>query len=102
MVARVARSRVSNGNKLLAGIDQRSATARRFRDLIAGLTAELGDNLGEADQLRVRSAAALTIHAERLAADMLNGKPIDSEELTRVNNSASRILGELRGERRRR
>jgi hypothetical protein len=39
------RSRVSNGTKMLVGVDGRRSSARRFRDLIDTFSAELGDDL---------------------------------------------------------
>jgi hypothetical protein len=91
-----ARSRTTNGKVLVEGIDGRSATARRLHDIIADLSAELGDDLGQAEQLQVRTVASLVLHAERLTADMVNGKPVDSEEITRVSNSAARLLNSLK------
>ena len=91
-----ARSRTTNGKVLVAGVDGRSASARRLHDIIADLTADLGGDLGQAEQLQVRTVASLVLHAERLTADMVNGKPIDSEELTRVSNSAARLLAALK------
>jgi hypothetical protein len=93
------RSKVANGSALIAGIDGRSAGARRLRDVIGDLTADLGGDLGEAERLQVRTVAGLIVHAERLMADMLNGKPVDSEALTRASNSAARLLTALRAKR---
>ena len=39
------RSAVTNGSKLLVGIDGRSPTARRFRDLVEAYSAEIGGEL---------------------------------------------------------
>lgn len=43
------RSRLSNGSKLLPMTDGRSATARRFKDLVEDIAADLGgkENLSE-------------------------------------------------------
>ncbi len=95
----MARSRTSNGKVLVEGVDGRGASARRFRDLIADLSRDLGGDLGQAETLQVRTVASLIVHAERLTADMLNGKPVESEELTRVSNSAARLLTSLRAKR---
>jgi hypothetical protein len=96
---RSARSKISNGKVLVGGIDGRSAGARRLHDIIADLEADLGGDLGEAERLQVRTAAGLVLHSERLTADMLNGKPVDSEQVTRTANSAARLLGALRAKR---
>ena len=90
-----ARARTSNGKVVLEGVDGRSTGARRLHDIIADLTADLGGELTSAQQLQVRTAASLVLHAERLTADMINGKGIDSEELTRVSNGAARLLATL-------
>jgi hypothetical protein len=66
---------VTNGSALLVGIDGRSSTARRFRDLVAAFEAEIGGNLTEVERGLVKQAAALTIRAERPQADIVNGKP---------------------------
>jgi hypothetical protein len=95
----MARSRVGNGKVLVPGIDGRSAGARRLRDVIEDLTADMGGNLGEAERLQVRTVAGLVVHAEQLTADMLNGKPVDSEQITRVSNSAARLLTSLKAKR---
>jgi len=91
-----SRSAVANGSAVVCRVDGRSSEARRLRDLISDLTAELGGSLSQIDQLRVRAAAIQVVHAEHLTADLLNGKPVDSEELTRASNSASRLLNALR------
>ena len=60
----LARSKVSNGTALLAGVDGRSTWVRRCRDLIAAHVADLGgpDACSEAE----RRAATLTVELERL------------------------------------
>ncbi|MFI4935204.1 MAG: hypothetical protein ACHP7N_11330 [Caulobacterales bacterium] len=98
----MARSRVGNGKVLVEGVDGRSAQARRLRDVIADLTADLGGDLGEAERLQVRAVAGLVVHGEHLTADMLNGRDVDSEQLTRVSNSAARLLAALKRNRQRR
>ncbi len=96
------RSAVSNGTKLLDGIDGRSPTARRFRDLVQAFQAEFGGALSEADKLLVRQAAALTIRAEQLQADLVNGLPVDADALIRLTGTANRILGSINAKSRKR
>ena len=57
------RSRVGNGAKLLPLTDGRSATARRFKDLVFDIAADLGgvDHLSTAEMQLIR----LRQHAER-------------------------------------
>ena len=44
---------------------------------------------------RPRSAAALTLTAERMQADIINGLPIDADAMIRVTSTAKRILGAI-------
>ena len=66
------RSRVSNGTLLLQGIDGRSASARRFRDLIRSYGEDF-DVASEADETLIRTAAMLTLRCEGMTAAMLRG-----------------------------
>jgi hypothetical protein len=92
------RSAVSNGTRLLHGVDGRSVPARRYRDLIVAYAEPLGGlaNLPDADKAMVRHAAALTIRSEQLHASILLGHHVDDEELTRLTNSLSRMVAGLR------
>jgi hypothetical protein len=91
------RSRVTNGSKLIAGIDGRSAEARRYRDLCISFADDLGGEAGltESQRALVRQAAALTVQSEKFQAAMLRGEAIDDEQMTRVANSLSRTLSRL-------
>jgi hypothetical protein len=80
---------------MLAGIDGRSVNARRFRDLVAAFTGDLGHAATEGERALVRQAAALTVQSEAMQADLVNGEPINSEQLTRVSNSLQRCLATL-------
>jgi hypothetical protein len=92
-----ARSRTTNGKQLLAGIDGRSAEARRYRDLCLSFADDLGGAAGltESQRALVRQAAALTVQSEKLQGAMLRGEAIDDEQMTRVANSLSRTLARL-------
>lgn len=70
------RSRVANGSKLLPLTDGRSATARRFRDLIEDISADLGGaaHLSEGQRQLVRRAAMLSAESERLEAMAARGE----------------------------
>lgn len=93
------RSRVTNGSVALAGVDGRSAKARRYRDLVDALTVELGGELSEAERLQVRNAATLQLHSEELTAALVRGEPVDPEEITRAANGATRALRGLKSRR---
>lgn len=92
------RSAVTNGSKALAGVDGRSATARRYRDLIADFARELGgtNQLTTAEQGLLRQAATLTLRAEQMAAVVVRGEAVDNGELVKLSSEARRILTSLR------
>lgn len=89
------RSRVTNGSVVLSGIDGRSSSARRFRDLIEALTLEAPVPMTEAMRLQIRAAASMQAHVEDLTARMIRGEPVSSEEMTRATNGAIRALATL-------
>lgn len=90
------RSRITNGKALLAGVNGCSAMARRYRDLVCLLSAEIGGDLGEAESLQVKAAASLQLHVEDLTARVVRGEPVDPEAMTRAANGAMRALAALR------
>ena len=91
------RSAVSNGSKLLANVDGRSATARRYRDLISDLLREGGEGaLSAAEFGLVRQAAAITLQAELLQARIVRGEAVSAGALIRLSSEARRILASLR------
>ena len=77
-----ARSRLSNGTRgmVLPGIDQRSAVARRYRDVMCAIIADLGgeSRLSEARLQLIRRFSALVVQAETMEAALVDGKPFDS------------------------
>jgi hypothetical protein len=89
------RSAVTNGTRVLVGVNGNSAKARRYRDLVQTLSAELGDELSETERLAVRNAATLQFHSEELTAALVRGEAVDPEEITRAINGASRALAAL-------
>jgi hypothetical protein len=95
------RAAITNGTHMLPGIDGRSAPARRYRDLVADLAADLGGEaaLTNAEMALVRQAAATTMRAEQLQAAIVRGEPVASDELVRLSNASARILVALRGKR---
>jgi hypothetical protein len=90
------RSAVTNGSKLLVGIDGRSPTARRFRDLVQAYTAEIGGDLSQTEMAMIKTAAGLEIQAELMQADIVNGKMVDSDDLIRLSSEVRRILDAIR------
>ena|ERR1700675_4696978 len=93
------RSAVTNGSKLLVGIDMRSPTARRYRDLVQAYTAEIGGDLAEGalplsqtEMAMIKTAASLSLTAELMQADIVNGKPANTDDLIRLSSEVRRIL----------
>ena len=98
------RAKVTNGSKMVAGLDGRSAVARRFRDLQISYADDLGGAsvLTEAQRTLIAQTATLQVQAERVQAAVLRGEIVDSEQLTRLANSVARNLVRLGIKRQRR
>jgi predicted ABC-type transport system involved in lysophospholipase L1 biosynthesis ATPase subunit len=90
------RSRVTNG-KMIAGVDGRSAEARRYRDLAMSFADDLGGAacLTEAQRALVFQAASLVVQSEALNGAMIRGELVDVEQQTRVANALGRTLNRL-------
>ncbi|MFK4725386.1 hypothetical protein ABIE89_006486 [Bradyrhizobium niftali] len=80
---------------MLQNVDGRSSSARRFRDLVRAYEAEVGGDLTEVGRGLIRQAAALTFKAEKLQSDLVNGNPVDGDQLIRLTGTAKRILSAL-------
>ena len=92
-----ARSRVTNGQALLPGIDGRSAMARRYQDIVASLTADAGGDaqLSETRRQLVRRFAALSVLAEGLEANLANGETIDPAAHSQISSTLIRLASRL-------
>ena len=97
-----ARSAVTNHTGLLPGLDGRSATARRFRDLVNAFVADMGglDRCSEIKLGLLRRLAAATVQAELLEAEMVNGEQIDIGQLCTLASTTVRIASRVGLERR--
>jgi len=92
------RSRVSNGKDILPGVDQRSAIARRYRDLVAGVIGDMGgiDQCSEAKLQLIRRTAALSVQLEDLEARLIEGNsPIDIGEYATLTSTLVRVVSRL-------
>ena len=89
------RSRVSNGSKLLMGIDGRSTEARRFRDLIRGYEAEF-ETASDFDKSLIREAAFLVLKTEQIQSAHLQGQYVAIDEIVRLSGQLRRVLIELK------
>jgi hypothetical protein len=90
----MSRSRLTNGSVALAGVDGRTAQARRFRDLLDGFLREAGDT-SEFAQSLARRAAALSIFLEGEEAKLVSGQPVDIGGMTTAANALRRLLADL-------
>jgi hypothetical protein len=91
-----ARSKSTNRSSWLRGVDGRSIGARRYRDLVESFSADLGaEKTGEFERAQIRQAAALVVRAEILQSDLLNGLPVNDEQIVRISNVSTRILSRL-------
>ena len=88
----------ADANPLVIGggrVDGRRAEAKRYRDLCAGLASDLGGDLSIAQEQLVRRAAGLSVQCEVLEARLVNGGTVDVDELCKLTNTLSRVLGQL-------
>jgi hypothetical protein len=81
-------------NKLPTGVDGRSALARAYRRACRDLAAEFGgeSNLTFGERLLIEQSALLSVQATALRGDVLQGRVIDSTEITRLANSSARLI----------
>lgn len=75
------KSAVTNGTSMLPGADGRSAWARRARDVLAELVADLGGDPSEAERALCRRAAILVAELERREVAMAQADEVKAEDL---------------------
>ena len=96
-----ARSRVSNGKDLfVGGVDGRTAYARRYRDILAQLTSDIGGDPREAQSIIIRRATQLAVWCDQAEADAAGGLPLNMTEYCTATNALRRLLLDLGLERR--
>jgi hypothetical protein len=91
------RSRVTNGKDLLAGVDQRSATYRRYRDLVELIVSDQGgiDECSESRKQLIRRFAACSVLAEQAEAKLAAGQEIDISTHALLVSSLVRLSARL-------
>ena len=95
------RSAVANGTRLFVdGLDGRSALARRYRDLVATFTSDMGGDPSESQKQLIRRAASLSVWCEAVEVKLANGEEVEIGSLTTAANSLRRILQDIGLERR--
>jgi hypothetical protein len=82
---------------VLPGIDQRSAIARRYRDVICAIIADLGgeSRLSEARLQLIRRFSALVVQAETMEAALVDGKPFDSGAHAHISSALVRLAARV-------
>lgn len=92
-----SRSRVTNGSDVLPGVDLRSATARRYRDLFEALCVDQGgaDRLSEARLQLIRRFCAASVLAEAMEARLAAGERVDVTEFCTLASTAVRISNRI-------
>src|SRR5437660_12846948 len=94
----MGRSKLSNGKKLLPLTDGRNATARRFKDLVGDIAADLGglDRLSEGQRQLIRRAAMLSAECERQEALSARGEAeFDIDAYGMICDRLGRLFGRL-------
>lgn len=94
------RTRRGTGAVVLAGVDGRSAMARRFREITCGIEADLGGDLTEAQRAILARAATLAVWAEAREEELARGEEFDAQMYATVSNTLRRLLADLGLERR--
>lgn len=86
----------------LGHLDGRTAAAKRARELIEAIEADLGggDRLSEGQRQLVQRAAVLGTFIESCEARWLGGEPVDLGEYLAAINSQRRVLATIGLERR--
>lgn len=91
------RSKVTNGRRCFVEGDGKSAWARRWRDIVALHSDDLGGAqfLSESQSSLVRRAAALETELEKLEGRMSLGADVDLDQYARTASHLRRILETL-------
>lgn len=92
-----SRSRVSNGKALFVEADGRGPWGRRFRDILAEITNDLGgaDLLSEGQRQLARRCATISIACEKLEGDAAAGATIDLETYGKLTDRLGRTFQRL-------
>jgi|SRR6516225_2933472 len=91
------RSRVTNGRTLFVEADGRGPWGRRFRDILAEITNDLGgaDLLSEGQRQLARRCATISIACEKLEGDAAAGATIDLETYGKLTDRLGRTFQRL-------
>jgi hypothetical protein len=96
--ARYGRSKLTNHRDLLPKIaDGRAGAARRFRDLVRALIADMGGitNCSEVRLGLIRRLAAATVLSEEMEARAVNGEHVDINQFCTLASTTVRLAQRL-------
>jgi hypothetical protein len=92
----MARTKITNGVRILPNVDGRTFWVRRFRDLIALHTSDLGgsDQVSAAEQSIIRRVACLSVELERMEMMFAqhDAEPWRLEVYSRMAGNLRRLL----------
>jgi len=91
------RDKLSNGTRLMPGVDLRTAAGRRYRYLVESYSDEMGAALTEPEKALVRQIASLQVHVEQLQGSIVGGREVDADQVIRLSSEHRRLLSQLRG-----
>jgi hypothetical protein len=87
---------ITGRSQAVRKVDGRSAGAVRFRRLVAGFKADLGDvELSQADLVLVETAAVAAMKIARVKARMIAGEDVSTDELTRLVGNVKRVMSAI-------
>src|SRR6516225_11468415 len=91
------RSRVTNGKSPFVEADGRGPWSRRWRDIVAEITNDLGgsDLLSEGQKQLIRRCATIALACERAEAKAAQGEDIDLEVYGTLTDRLGRALQRL-------
>src|SRR5262249_36227343 len=91
------RSRVTNGKTLFVEADNRGPWARRFRDVLAEITSDLGgpDLLSEGQRQLARRIPTISLACERMEGEAAAGEATNLELYGRLPDRLGRPLQRL-------
>ena len=89
------RTKRGNSSIVLEGVDGRTTTARRFREIVAQVSADIGGDPTEAQRQLVARAGTLAIWCEARETELANGAEFNAAEYSTVSNSLRRLLADL-------
>lgn len=92
------RALTSNRPWSLPGVHETSAQYRRFRDLCETFAAEFGNSaaLNEPQRVAIRNAAMAALASEAMQARLVNGEPVDPNEIVRLSGASARAIETMR------